>query len=110
MTIGTCMNLVDTMIPNGVAASVKLRFLGEIEGKVRVELLGEPPDEEWDFNEQTSQSTELCVPHPFDQLYLLYVMAMVHYVGGEIARYENGAALFNAAYQSYGKWLKRKGA
>lgn len=110
MTIENCMKLVDAMMPNGVEPSVKLRFLGEIEGKVRVELLGESPDETVDFNEDTPAGTMLCVPHPFDQLYLLYVMAMMDYVGGYTSRYENGAAMFNTAYQSYGKWLKRKGA
>ena len=109
MTIETCMNLVDSMMPNGVEPAVKLRFLGEIEGRVRVELHGESPDGEYDFDGKTPVDTELCVPHPFDQLYLLYVMAMMDYVSGAVSRYENGAAMFNTAYQSYGKWLKRRG-
>ena len=109
MTIETCMNLVDAMRPNGVETAVKLRFLGEIEGKVRVELLGEEPDGEADFDVETPTERELTAPHPYDQLYPLYVMAMLDYVGGNATRYENGAALFNAAYQSYGKWLKRRG-
>lgn len=110
MTIESCLKLVDSMMPNGVSDSVKLRFLGEIEGKVRVELLGEAPDGEADFNERTPGGTELCVPHPYDQLYILYVMTMLDYIGGAVARYENSAAMFNTVYQSYGKWLKRRGA
>ena len=109
MTIETCMNLVDTMKPNGVERAVKLRFLGEIEGRVRVELLEEEPDGQWDLDPDTATDRVLSAPHPYDQLYPLYVMAMMDYVGGDVARYENGAALFNAAYQSYGKWLKRRG-
>ena len=109
MTIETCMNLVDAMRPNGTPVAVKRRFLGEIEGRVRVELLGEEPDGTWDIGEDTPTDRELAAPHPYDQLYPLYVMAMLDYVGGDVARYENGAALFNAAYQSYGKWLKRRG-
>jgi hypothetical protein len=35
---------------------------------------------------------------------------MTDCVSGNTARYENAAMLFNAAYQSYGKWLKRRGA
>ncbi len=110
MTIETCMNLVDTMMPNGAEPAVKLRLLGEIEGRVRVELLGESPDGGCDFNERTSGGTELRVPHPYDQMYILYMMAMLDFLGGNTARYENSAALFNAVFQSYGKWLKRKGA
>lgn len=109
MTIETCMNLVDAMMPNGMDGAVKLRFLGEVEGKVCVELLGEEPDGERNFTVETPADRELRAPHPYDQLYPLYVMAMMAYVGGDMTRYENGAALFNAAYQSYGKWLKRRG-
>ena len=38
MTIESCMQLVETMLPNRVSDEVKLRFLGEAEWKVRVEL------------------------------------------------------------------------
>jgi hypothetical protein len=110
MTIETCMNLVDAMMPNGVESSVKLRLLGEIEGRVRVELLGEMPDGGCEFTERTPAGTELIVPHPYDQMYLLYMMAMMDFLGGDTARYENSAALFNSVFQSYGKWLKRRGA
>ena len=110
MTIETCMNLVDAMMPNGVESAVKLRLLGEIEGRVRVELLGEVPDGGYEFTERTPMTTELVVPHPYDQMYLLYLMAMMDFLGGDTAHYENSAALFNTVFQSYGKWLKRKGA
>ena len=110
MTVETCIRLVDGMRPNGFSEAVKRRFLGEAEGKVRVELLGEEPDAAPVIDENTSADTELTAPAPFDQLYLLYVMAMMDHVEGDTARYENTAVLFNAVYQGYGKWLKRRGA
>ena len=45
MTIETCMGLVDAMLPNRIPEAVKLCLLGEVEGKVRVELLGQEPAE-----------------------------------------------------------------
>jgi hypothetical protein len=104
------MRLVDGMRPNGFSEAVKRRFLGEVEGKVRVELLGEEPGTVPVMDENTPADTELTAPTPFDQLYLLYVMAMMDHVEGDTARYENTAILFNAVFQSYGKWLKRRGA
>ncbi len=109
MTIESCLQLVDTMLPNGVASTIKRRWLSEIEGRVRVELLGLSPAEIRPFGADTPADTELCVPHPYDQLYWLYLMAMMDYMDGDEARYENSAALFNAAFQTYAKWLKRKG-
>ena len=110
MTIETCMQLVDEMLPNRVPVEVKLRFLGEAEGKVRVELLGEEPRDLPVFGADTPLDTELSAPYPFDQLYWQYLLAMVSHVCGDSTRYESAAILFNASYQSYGKWLKRRGA
>ena len=110
MTIETCMGLVDAMLPNRIPEAVKLCLLGEVEGKVRVELLGQEPAEGALFPDGTPHDTELAVPHPFDQLYWQYLLAMLSHLSGDNARYENTAALFNATYQGYGKWLKRRGA
>ena len=110
MTIETCMQLVDDMLPSRVPVEMKLRFLEEAEGKVRVELLGEEPRDLPVFGADTPLDTELSAPYPFDQLYWQYLLAMVSHVCGDSTRYESAAILFNASYQSYGKWLKRRGA
>ena len=110
MTIETCMGLADGMLPNRVPAEVKLRLLGEVEGKVLVELLGEDPKSAPVFGADTPADTRLSAPHPYDQLYWQYLLAMLSHACGDTARYENAAILFNATYQSYGKWLKRRGA
>ena len=110
MTIETCMRLVDSMAPEGMDEALSLRFLGEIEGKVKVELYGEDPAGTADFDGTTAKDTVLCVPHPYDQLYWMYLLAMTGFVRGDNVRYENAAAMFNVAYQSYGKFLKRRGA
>ncbi len=109
MTIDTCLRFVDTVMPNSFPEAVKRSFLGEVEGKVRVELLGEEPDPVAFLPASAPGDTVLTAPAPYDQLYWLYVTAMMDYAGGDIARYENTAALFNAVYQSYGKWLRRRG-
>ena len=110
MTIETCMRLVESMSPEGMDEALTLRFLGEIEGKVKVELHGEDPAATPDFDGSTARDTVLCVPHPYDQIYWMYLLAMAGFVHGDSVRYENAAAMFNAAYQNYGKLLKRRGA
>ena len=109
MNIRTCMELVDRLAPGRADDALKLRLLSEIEGRVKVELLGIVPEETAVFDGKTPDDTELCAPHPYDQLYWLYVLTMMDYLSGDLGRYENGATMFNAAYQSYGKWLKRQG-
>ncbi len=110
MTIETCMRLVESMAPEEMDEALTLRFLGEIEGKVKVELHGEDPGATVIFDGTTAKDTVLCVPHPYDQLYWMYLLAMAGFMRGDAVRYENAAAMFNAAYQNYGKLLKRRGA
>ena len=104
MTINTCLSFVDGILPNAVPRATKCRWLGELEGRVRVELLGTAPDEVADGD------TELSVPFPYDQIYWMYLTALLEYARGDSARYEIGAALFNAAYRNYAKYLVRTGA
>ena len=80
MTINTCLSFVDGILPNAV------------------------PDEAADGD------TELSVPFPYDQIYWMYLTALLEYARGDSARYEIGAALFNAAYRNYAKYLVRTGA
>ena len=110
MTIETCMRLVKSMSPEGLDEALTLRFLGEIEGKIKIELHGEDPAGTVDFDGSTAKDTVLCVPHPYDQIYWTYLLAMAGFVHGDAVRYENAAAMFNAAYRDYGKLLKRRGA
>jgi hypothetical protein len=108
MTMQTCMELVGKLAPYDAEPALVTRLIGEIEGKVRVELLGEAPESLPDFSGEIPCGIALCVPAPFDRLYWLYVLAMLESLRGNVTRYENLAALFNGAYLDYGKWLKRR--
>lgn len=107
MTVSECLTLTDSICPNGMEAGVKCRWLSELEGRIRMELLGTvgpvvPLDAE------TDGDITLSAPHPYDQLYWMYLTALVELQMGDEARYENRAALFNTAYQNYAKHLMRQ--
>lgn len=110
MTINTCLSFVDGILPNAVPRATKCRWLGELEGRVRVELLGNTPEQQTAPDETADGDTELSVPFPYDQIYWMYLTALLEYARGDSARYEIGAALFNAAYRNYAKYLVRTGA
>ncbi len=110
MTVQDFLNLTDVLAPDEVDPAVRLHWLGEVEGRVRVELLGEDPATLTAFASDTPRDTVLAVPSPYDRLYWLHHLAMCDYLLGDAARYENAAAMFNEAYASYGRFLKRKGA
>ncbi len=110
MTIQNFLDLTDRLAPGCADPLLRLRWLGEIEGRVRVELLGEDPATLPFIGADTATNTLLSVPAPYDRLYWLHHLAMCDYLSGDTARYENTAALFNEAYAGYGRFLKRKGA
>lgn len=106
MTVNTCLSFVDSLLPNAIPADIKARWLRELEGRIRVELLGEGPGDRTEAA-GASDDAELSVPFPYDQVYWMYLMALIEYTNGDLARYENGAALFNAVYRNYAKYLIR---
>lgn len=108
MTYMECISMVDTLNPNRVSNEIKRRWLGELEGRIMVEVEGVSPSS-LSTPEEDSEVPYLSVPYPYDRMYWLYVMAMLDFVNGDSARYDNSAAMFNAAYQDYAKRRMREG-
>ena len=111
MTVNTCIALADMLAPNDIDATLKRRWLGEIDGNVRVDLMGQSTAVAAADTEDgvLSETSSLTVPYPFDRLYWMYLVAMIAYTQGDIVGYTNAATMFNAAYERYAKWLHRGG-
>ncbi len=110
MTVQNFLDITGALSPGGPSVAVKLRWLSEIEGRVRVELLGEPAEGITPIDTATPRDTVLAAPAPYDRLYWMHHVAMTDYLAGDAVRYENAAALFNEAYAAFGRYLQRKGA
>lgn len=109
MTIRSCIAFLDALHPNLIDGEIKSRWLRELEGQIRVELHDASPTQVGVWEEEADEDAELTAPFPYDRLYWTYLVAMTDFHNGDGARYENAAALFNAAYQSYAKYVRRKG-
>lgn len=112
MTYQSCITMVDTMQPNKVPTTIKKRWLSELEGRLQVEMEGASPEELYPPEEAEELFIQdpdtLTAPFPFDNIYWMYLLAMLDFLAGDSARYENSAALFNSAYQNYAKWVARQ--
>ena len=108
MTLGYCMELVDGIAPNGYDESIKKRWIGELDGRVRIELHDEAIEAVSEYDASTSLNTQLAAPVPFDQMYWMYLVAMLDLANGDTARYLNSASMFNTAFENYSKWLIRR--
>lgn len=109
MTLKTCIELVDKMAPNSFDKTIKLRWLSEIEGKLQIELCDRSISELVEYDSDTSEDTKLLIPFPFDQIYWMYLIAMLDFANGDNVHYTNSSELFNTVLDSYSKWLIRNG-
>ncbi len=109
MTLQNFLDLTDLLSPGAVDPALRLRWLGEIEGRVRVELLGESPEALSVIASDSPRDAVLAAPSPYDRLYWLHHLAMCDYLAGDAVRYENSAMMFNEAYAAYGRYLRRTG-
>ena len=93
MTIEEAIELCDRMKPNHYEKDDKLRWLSELDGRIRIEILdtheGGPSEPFSAYDENTPMDTELLAVPPYDGLYLHYLGAQVDYYNAEYADWYN---------------------
>jgi hypothetical protein len=105
MTIFEAIALADRLRPNELDPALKLRWLSALDGQIHAEL--------WEAHLETPQpfpgydgdtelrETQLLVPRPYDELYVVYLVMRIDLEHGELERYNNSAARFNQLWRSY---------
>lgn len=112
MTIIEAINEVDSLVPgNGVSETDKRRWLSRFDGNVKNSVIdlhegGEDVLFE-EYTDNTPGDTVLLVPSPYEDVYVFLLEAMIHYVNGETARYNNSMAQHLNVYEQYKKWYNR---
>ena len=91
---------VDELLPSGYSDEQKLHWLAQAEGFCALELGREVPA-------ALRDDTVLAVEMPYDSLYCRYVEAQIHYHNGELQRYNNAMAMFQAALDDYARHYNR---
>lgn len=110
MTIGKCIDMAQSISPYKLKREVIVRWISELEGKISVELFNKHPDTLKEYGEDAQDVTVLAVPFPYDQVYWMYLVAMLDLAYGDNTRYGNSAGVFNSAFESYAKWVLRSGS
>ena len=111
MTIQEALTRVDALKPNSYPQDTKVGWLSRIDGIIKQEIIdthegGE--DIAFDgYDHDTNLSTKLIVSSPHDELYIKWLEAQIDYANGEIGKYNNGMAMFNAAYSDYFRHYNR---
>lgn len=104
MTVVDAINRIDSLKPNVYEQPEKIRWLSELDGMVKHEIIdthegGE--DIEWSPYDSDSLDTELLIPAPYDEVYISWLEAMIDYNNAEYNRYNNSMAMFRTKYDAY---------
>ena len=95
----------DLLCPNQYSQEQKLSWLGELEGRISLDVHLATPQQ----LEQVWQNWPgtLAVGWPHSDLYLHWLLAKLHQADGELELYQNRMESFNASYQNYVNWYIR---
>ena len=111
MKIIDAINEIDALKPNTISQSDKIRWLSQLDGRIKSEIIDTHECKESvefkGYDDNTPESTVLLVPAPYDVIYIRYLDAQIDYINGETKRYNNSSALYNVAYRDYERYYNR---
>lgn len=111
MTIIEAINKIDSLKPNTYSQPEKIKWLSTLDGIIKLEIIDkyEGVEEEGfaEYTEDTPLTTELLVPAPFDDIYILFLESRIHYANEEYGKYNNATAEYNAAYTRFANHYNR---
>ena len=112
MTIQNAIELVDSLTYNQIDMMPKIKWLSDMDRTVQNDILlaheGTDNREFKGYGPDQDLETELLVPAPYDEIYRWYLEMKIHDTTGEIIKYNNAAAKYNAAYIAYADYINRK--
>lgn len=105
MRINDALNGIDALIHNTYGREKKIEWLSRLDSMVKKQIVDNYEGAELvsfdGYDSGTPVDTVLLVPAPYDDVYLKWIEAQIHYHNGEYDKYNNAIIMFNAIYESY---------
>ena len=105
MTIMEAIAQVDSLVPNTYSQKDKVGWLSRLDHLIKTQITdlheGAEKVRFSGYDNSTNQHTVLLVPPPFDEIYLRWMEAQIHYHDGEIDRYNIAITMYNTAYEGF---------
>ena len=112
MTLNEAIYRIDQIKPNSYTMPDKIKWLSTLDGIIKKEIIDTHEGAEevtFDgYDENSSMTTILLVPAPYDEIYLRWLEAQIDYANNEYGKYNNSITLYNTAYASFEKHYNRK--
>ena len=108
-TIKQILDLVDQLRENAFPASLKARWIGELDALVALDVMGMDVGDvtRFRYDPDADGEKEALLRFPHDSLYHYWLCAKIDAENGEYGRYQNSLKLYNAAFLDYRTWYSR---
>lgn len=102
MTISDAITRADAIRLNVISDEQKCEWLFRLDGELSEMLEIEPPK-----NTYPDMTGELLIKHPYDDIYPLYLTAMIDYYNQELQLYQNDRVMFEQARDNAVTYYRR---
>ncbi len=106
MTVNEAIMAADDMRPNVYDEETKVKWLENLDGKIAQEVMQCKTLPEYEY--PLDGDKELLVSKPHEDIYPLYLVAMIDYNNGDTDFAVNSMNLFDNRYTVFAKWYIRK--
>lgn len=111
MTIIEAITRVDTVKPNTYSQTEKIKWLSELDGIIKAEIIDTHEGGEnvafSGYTAETDLNTKLLVPAPYDEVYIRYLEMQIDYANNEYGKYNNSMVMYNSVYTAFEKHYNR---
>ncbi len=111
MTILEAINRTDAVTHNTFSQVEKIEWLSRLDSRVKAQIIDthEGGDDVVfsGYDEKTDLDTQLLVPAPYDDVYLRWLESQINYHNGEMERFNNSNAMYQAAYDGFANAYNR---
>ena len=105
MKIKQAIDRINSLVHNTYTDSEKINWLSNMDMIVKTHIIDNYEGSEnfvfGGYKDDVDMETELLVPAPFDDVYLKWMEAQIHYYDGEYNKYNNSILMYNAAFSAY---------
>lgn len=105
MKIIEAINRLDALNFNTYTDDDKVAWLSRLDNMVKKQIIDNHDGAEQitfsGYTPDTPTDTVLLVPAPYDEVYIRWMEAQIHYHNGEYDKYNNAIIMFNTAFQAY---------
>lgn len=101
MKVIDVISYVDKVCHNQIDQNVKIKYLEALDQQIKRALFDTHEDAPDISIQEYTESTELLVSEVFAELYYFYLESKIQLLLGQMARYQNMAVLYDAAYAAF---------